>query len=153
MDSPQRQMNFATNEQANLLRPDPQRAFSAPLLGSCVPEGFISSTMGYNEELLDLNDLCVQHPSSTYYVRAADDSMLGAGIYSNDILIVDRSLRAKAGDIVVAALNGDFTAKTLQTTPKLRLEASNDAYSNIDIADDDHFEVFGVVTFVVHATY
>lgn len=153
MESPQRQMNFKANEQANALRPNPERSFSAPLFGSYVPADFPSPTMDYKEESLDLNDLCVQHPTATYYVRASGDSMLGSGIHDKDILVVDRSIRANDGDIVVAALNGDFTVKVLRTQPTLGLDPRNDAYESIVIADNDDFDIFGVVTFVVHSLY
>ncbi len=153
MESPQRQMSFKANEQANALRPNPERSFSAPLFGNYVPAGFPSPTMNYKEESLDLNDLCVQHPTATYYVRASGESMLDAGIHDKDILVVDRSIRANDGDIVVAALNGDFTVKVLRTLPNLTLDPRNDAYDPIIISDNDDFDIFGVVTFVVHSTY
>lgn len=153
MQSPQRQMNFEANEQANALRPNPERSFSAPLFGSYVPAGFPSPTMDYKEDSLDLNDLCVQHPTATYYVRASGESMIGAGIHDKDILVVDRSIRANDGDIVVAALNGDFTVKVLRTQPALTLDPRNDDYDSIDISNEDDFDIFGVVTFVVHSTY
>ncbi len=151
--SPQKQMNFAAFESAKSLRPKSSNTFSAPLFGSYVPAGFPSPAQDYKEESLDLNELCIQHPSATYYVRASGESMLGAGIHNHDILVVDRSIRASHGHIVVAALNGEFTVKVLQTSPRLFLEPRNDAYSNIEISDTDDFEIFGVVTFVIHSTY
>jgi len=148
----QRKLNFELFEQAKTIKTQGVSEFRAPLFGSYVPAGFPSPATDYKEESMDLNELCVQHPTATYYVRASGDSMQGAGIYDNDILVVDRSLRAQAGQIVVAALNGDFTVKVLQTHPCLLLEPRNEAYSNIEISDIDDFEIFGVVTFVIHAT-
>ncbi len=78
--------------------------------------------------------------------------MIGAGVYDKDILVVDRSIRARDGQIVVAALNGEFTVKVLKTNPELVLEPRNEHYQNIKISPEDDFEIFGVVTFVVHAT-
>lgn len=149
MGSPQRQMNFKAHEQANPLKAQPEFAFSAPVLGSYVPD----SMMGYKDESMDLNELCIQHPTATYYVRASDDSMSDAGIRANDLVVVDRSIRPTDGNIVVAAMNGAFTIKVLNTTPELYLEPRNHAYSRIEISDSDEFEIFGVVTFVVHQTY
>lgn len=108
--------------------------------------------MDYNEESLDLNELCVQHPTATYYVRASGNSMIEAGIHDQDVLVVDRSLRASDGNIVVAALNGEFTVKVLTTKPSLALEPRNEAFDTISISEDDEFDIFGVVTFVVHST-
>ena len=63
---------------------------------------------------MDLNELLVRHPVSTYYLRVEGDSMSGAGIASGDIVVVDKSLEAKSGDVVVAAVEGEFTLKRLK---------------------------------------
>lgn len=78
--------------------------------------------------------------------------MIEAGIHDQDVLVVDRSLRASDGNIVVAALNGEFTVKVLTTKPSLALEPRNEAFDTISISEDDEFDIFGVVTFVVHST-
>jgi DNA polymerase V len=127
---------------------------SIPMFASRVPAGFPSPAQDYVEESLDLNQLCIQHPTATYFVRASGESMLDAGIHNNDVLVVDRSITAKHGDIVVASLDHSFTVKKLETSPKLRLmpmSEGNDDYSPLDIEDGIDFEVFGVVSFVVHA--
>ena len=127
---------------------------SIPMFASRVPAGFPSPAQDYVEESLDLNQLCIQHPTATYFVRASGESMLDAGIHNNDVLVVDRSITAKHGDIVVASLDHSFTVKKLETSPKLRLmpmSEGNDDYSPLDIEDGIEFEVFGVVSFVVHA--
>ena len=148
----QRKLHFDTFEHVNAIRPENLSEFRAPLFGNYVPAGFPSPALDAKEESLDLNELCVQHPTATYYVRASGESMLGAGIHDRDVLVVDRSVRAVDGNIVVAALNGDFTVKILRTSPELCLEPRNEAFSTIAINDSDEFEVFGVVTFVIHAT-
>jgi len=153
MRTPQRQLNFEVFDDLKAVKNESFHNFSAPLFGSYVPAGFPSPTMDYKEESLDLNELCVRHPTATYYVRASGESMLGAGIHNRDILVVDRSIRAAHGNIVVAAINGEFTVKVLHTSPSISLEPCNNAFSTIDIGDDDDFEIFGVVTFVIHATY
>lgn len=152
MKSPQRQLDFYSFNHAYSVSPPQLQEFNAPLYGSYVPAGYPSPAMDHNEETLDLNQLCVQHPTATYYVRASGESMQDAGIHDNDILVVDRSLRAGDGNIVVAALNGEFTVKVLRTKPQLELEPRNAGYSNIKINETDEFDIFGVVTFVVHST-
>ena len=109
---------------------------------------------GESEETLDLNELCIQHPTATYFVRASGDSMIDAGINCDDVLIVDRSIVARHGDIVVANLDHSFTVKKLELSPQLRLVPMNQEdqdYTPNNIEDDSAFEVFGVVTYVVHA--
>lgn len=97
---------------------------------------------------LDLNALCVRRPAATYYVRVRGESMTGAGIDDGDILVVDRSLPARNGDIVIASIEGAFTVKRLEKQGnQVRLLPENPAFSPIIPGPDDEF--FGVVTFVI----
>ena len=80
-----------------------------------VAAGFPSPANDYIEKTLDLNDLLVQKPAATFFVRAEGESMLGAGIHPNDILVVDRSIEAVPGKIVICALNGELTVKRLKS--------------------------------------
>jgi DNA polymerase V len=122
-----------------------------PLYLDSVPAGFPSPAQDYVERALDLNELLVKRPAATYFVRAQGDSMIEAGIHPSDILVVDRSLEARHGDIVIAALNGELTVKRLETRPQARLVPMNSAYAPIDIPEEADLELFGVVTNVVHS--
>lgn len=122
-----------------------------PLFTEAVAAGFPSPATDFCEARLDLNELCVKHPAATYFVRAQGDSMIEAGIFPGDVLIVDRSLTAKHGDIVIAALNGELTVKKLETKPKSRLVPMNSKYAPIDIPENSDIEIFGVATTVVHS--
>ena len=109
---------------------------------------------GESNATLDLNELCIQHPTATYFVRASGDSMIDAGIYCDDVLVVDRSLMAQNDDIIVANLNQSFTVRKLELSPMPRLLPMNrndTDYQADDINDDTEFEIFGVVTYVIHA--
>lgn len=120
-----------------------------PLFMERVPCGFPSPAQDYIEDSLDLNKLVVKHPSATYFVRVSGDSMLGAGISNGDLLVVDRSLSAGHGDIVIAAVGGEFTVKELQTYPCLQLIPHNANYSPIIFDTEEELEIFGVVTFTL----
>lgn len=85
-----------------------------PLFSDLVQCGFPSPAADYVEQRIDLNELLVAHPSSTYFVKAAGDSMIEAGISDGDLLVVDSSRTAEHGDIVIAAVEGEFTVKRLQ---------------------------------------
>jgi len=122
-----------------------------PLFSEAVAAGFPSPAADFCEARLDLNELCVQHPAATYFVRAQGDSMLEAGIFPGDVLVVDRSLTAKHGDIVIAAFNGELTVKKLETRPTLRLVPMNAKYAPIDVPEDTDIEIFGVATTVIHS--
>ncbi|MCK6750262.1 translesion error-prone DNA polymerase V autoproteolytic subunit [Enterobacter bugandensis] len=120
-----------------------------PLFSDLVQCGFPSPAADYVEQRIDLNELLVAHPSSTYFVKAAGDSMIEAGISDGDLLVVDSSRTAEHGDIVIAAVEGEFTVKRLQLRPTVQLIPMNSAYSPIIVGSEDTLDVFGVVTFIV----
>ncbi|MGC5889764.1 translesion error-prone DNA polymerase V autoproteolytic subunit [Enterobacter roggenkampii] len=122
---------------------------SLPLFSDLVQCGFPSPAADYVEQRIDLNELLVSHPSSTYFVKAAGDSMIEAGISDGDLLVVDSSRTAVHGDIVIAAVEGEFTVKRLQLRPTVQLIPMNSAYSPIIVGSEDTLDVFGVVTFIV----
>jgi DNA polymerase V len=122
-----------------------------PLMSNPVIAGFPSPAEQYIESPLDLNQLLVAKPAATFFVRAAGDSMLGAGIHSGDILVVDRSLAAIDGSIVIAAVDNEFTVKYYRSDEKgIRLEAGNDQYKPIEFSEGMELRIFGVVTAVIH---
>ena len=84
-----------------------------PLAGERVAAGFPSPADDYVEVGIDLNEQLIHHPTSTFFLRVSGDSMLGAGIHDGDLLVVDRSLDARPGRVVVAVLDGAFTLKRL----------------------------------------
>lgn len=121
-----------------------------PLFSDRIPAGFPSPAADYEERDLDFNELLVRRKASTYCLRVSGDSMEEAGILDGDILVVDRSVRPADGDIIVASLEGSFTVKRLRITAGgVILCAENHRYSDIPIADEQDFLIFGVVTGVV----
>lgn len=120
-----------------------------PLFVERVPCGFPSPAQDYIEQRLDLNDLLVQRPSATYFVRVSGDSMVEGGISDGDMLVVDSSLTAAHGDIVVAAVDGAFTVKKLELRPRVRLMPMNPAWRPVIPCGEEGLEIFGVVTFVI----
>ena len=118
-----------------------------PLYSSGVSAGFPSPAEDYMEKKLDLNELLIQHPSATFFVRVNGDSMIGAGISHDNILIVDRSLEAVSGKIVIAIVGGEFTVKRLvKKGASYTLVAENPAYPPIPINEEASCEIWGVVT-------
>ncbi|HDZ8876930.1 translesion error-prone DNA polymerase V autoproteolytic subunit [Aeromonas dhakensis] len=125
-------------------------ALEIPLFLSPAACGFPSPAQDYVEQTIDLNQLCIAHPAATYFVRAAGDSMVDHGIRDGDLLIVDRSRKARHGSVVVAAVDGEFTVKELQLEPSIALLPGNRAYQPIYFNEGQELEIFGVVTGVVH---
>ena len=122
-----------------------------PYFEGGVSAGFPSPAEDFMHAKLDLNTLLVEHPSATYYVRVIGDSMVGAGIVSGDLLVVDKSLEVSNNCIVVAYLDGDFTVKRIKKTKsKMFLKAENDKYKPIEITKEMDFVIFGVVAHAIH---
>ena len=116
-----------------------------------IPAGFPSPAEDYVEGPLDLNRHLIPHPAATFFVRAKGDSMIGAGIHSGDLLIVDRAVTAIHNSVIIAVLDGDLTVKRLYRVGGiLRLMPENPAYPPIEIHPGTDFEVWGVVTKVIH---
>jgi DNA polymerase V len=132
-------------------RSDECPQLSIPFFEDSVSAGFPSPATDYCEKTLDLNQLCIKRPAATYFVRAQGDSMLGAGIFSGDVLVVDRSLEARHGDVVIAELYGEFTVKKLELKPQLQLVPMNPEYRPVIIPEGAQLEIFGVVTTVIHS--
>jgi len=123
----------------------------SPLMASSAVCGFPSPAEQYVESPLDLNELLVHKPAATFFVRAAGDSMTGAGISPGDILVVDRSLEAVNGAIVIASVDDEFTVKYLRRDESgVRLEAANRRYKPVCFSDGMELKIFGVVTAVIH---
>ena len=122
-----------------------------PFFSATVPAGFPSPAEDYEEGPLNLQDLLVPRPASTFFVRATGDSMLGAGILPGDILVVDRSLTVRHGDIILAILDGEFTVKRLIQREGLAfLKPENELYPVIPLDGNREFEVWGCVTATIH---
>lgn len=127
------------------------RGCALPLFTSKVQAGFPSPADDYQEGTLDLNEYLIRNPAATFYVRASGNSMINAGIHPGDLLIVDRSITATSGKIVIAVVNGEFTVKRLMKKGQhLFLMAENPDYPPIAIKDKSELEIWGVVTNVVH---
>ena len=121
-----------------------------PLYSSKVRAGFPSPADDYIETYLDLNARFIQHPASTFFVIASGDSMTGAGIASGDMLVVDRSIEATHGKIVIAAIDGELTVKRLSKSDgRVQLLPENDHYPPIDITDEQDLVIWGVVKHIM----
>ncbi len=143
-------MKTTTTRQVGTAPAEPRR-MAIPFMGGAVMAGFPSPAEQYVERPLDLNELLVARPAATYFVRAEGDSMEGAGIRPGDLLVVDRSMEAEDGSVVIACVDGEFTVKTLRKgRGGLRLEAANPAYKPIRFAGEMELRLFGVVTAVIH---
>ena len=122
-----------------------------PFYTEQVSAGFPSPAEDYIEKKLDLNELVIKHPSASYFVKVSGHSMKDSGINDGDILVVDRAIDPKNNDVIIAVLNGELTVKRIKKTRKeLFLLPENSDFEPIKVNDEADFQVWGVVTTVIH---
>jgi DNA polymerase V len=115
-----------------------------------IPAGFPSPASDYSEDSIDINRHIIEHPTATFFFRAEGESMTGAHIPPNALLVVDRALKPKNGSIVVAVVDGEFTVKRLEKkVGSLRLLPENPRFKPLEITEGMTFEVWGVVRAIV----
>ncbi len=121
-----------------------------PVLRDSISAGFPSPAEDFIESYLDLNKLLIKHPAASYFMRVKGDSMINVGIFSGDLILVDRSLTPANGKIVVASINNEYTVKKYYTKNNaIYLIPANKKYNPIKINPDDEFKVFGIVTTII----
>ena len=136
----------------NIYKADNNLSISIGLHLTTIAAGFPSPADDYIEDKLDLNNYLVKHPSATFFVRVVGESMIGAGIHNNDILIVDRSIEPRHNKIIVVALDGQMTVKRLyRRQKKTILMPENKLFKPIEVVDSTSMLIWGVVTNVIHS--
>ena len=124
-----------------------------PIFLDKVSAGFPSPATDYMENKLDLNEYLIKHPAATFIVKASGFSMIDAGIHSGDLLIIDRSITPQNNNIVIASIFGDLTVKKLKKKENsFFLISANDHYPSIEVKEEMECFIWGVVTFIIHAT-
>ena len=128
------------------------KKFRIPLLNDSVSAGFPSPADDYTEENIDLNEHLISNPFSTFFLRVKGDSMINAGIKDKDLIIVDKSLIAKPGNIIIAMIDGEFTIKRLSIkNDELYLKAENNNYPDFRFKNHIDVQIWGVVIYSIHS--
>ena len=128
------------------------KKFKIPLLTDSVSAGFPSPADDHIEENIDLNEHLISNPFSTFFLRVKGDSMINAGIKDKDLIIVDKSLIAKPGNIVIAMIDGEFTIKRLSIkNNELYLKAENHNYPDFRFKNHIDVQIWGVVIYSIHS--
>lgn len=123
-----------------------------PLFSSKISAGFPSPADDYIEEALDLNQLLIKHPVATFFVRAAGNALDHIGIHDQDILIIDRSLSPRNGQMIIAAVEGQLAIKRFQKiNNKIYLHSENSA-TTIEMQEENEIYLWGVITTIIHNT-
>ena len=123
-----------------------------PLFTSKVSAGFPSPADDHLEASIDLNQHYIKHPAATFFVKVQGHSMIDAGIHNGDMLVVDRSLEAQSGSIVIAVVDGELTVKRLLLDGhEIWLMPENRQYQPIQIKEGMDLHIWGVVAHVIHS--
>ncbi len=119
-----------------------------------ISAGFPSPADDFKEQRLSLDDELVKNKEATFYARVSGQSMIGAGLDDNDLLVIDRSLEPENNKIAVCFLDGEFTVKRLRVSDgEVWLQPENPDYPIIKITDDNDFLIWGIVTNVIKKLY
>ena len=122
-----------------------------PLANETISAGFPSPAEDYIELGIDLNKYFIKNPISTFFLRVSGNSMNNAGIYNNDLLIIDRSINPHPGHIVVALLDGEFTLKRLvKEKDSYYLKADKENYPAISLYEYGDIHIWGVAIYSIH---
>jgi DNA polymerase V len=136
---------------AGMIPEDGSPKDALPLYLSPVVAGFPSPAEDYLDRKLDLHEHLVRNHAATFFVRAAGDSMIRAGIHDGDLLVVDRSLTPGNGTVVIAAVTGELTVKYLaKKDGRVFLVPANEEYPALDITEQEDAIIWGVVTYAIH---
>ena len=129
------------------------KRFRIPLLNDSVSAGFPSPADDYTEENIDLNEHLISNPFSTFFLRVKGDSMINAGIQDKDLIIVDKSLIARPGNIIIAMIDGECTIKRLSIkNNELYLKAENHNYPDFSFKNHIDVQIWGVAVSYTHLT-
>lgn len=129
----------------------PASPIETPLFLSTIQAGFPSPADDYINKRLDLNEHLIKHPAATIFIKATDDSMIKAGIFEGDLLIVDKSLKPHDKKVVLASYDGSMVIRRLRVFKKRSyLISENPEYKPVELHADMEVEILGIVTNVIH---
>ena len=133
-----------------IITPDTSTQADVPLAASGVSAGFPSPAEDFLEPSIDLNRTLIRNAASIFFVRVSGDSMKDDRIDDGDLLVVDKSLEPSDGCVAVCFLDGEFTLKRVRMgRDRLTLMPANPRYRPIEVSRDNHFAIWGVVTYAI----
>lgn len=134
----------------DIYRADRESDLSLPFADMGIKAGFPSPAQDFMDLSIDLNNELIRHPASTFYGRVKGDSMIDAGVNDGDILIIDKSLEPKNGDMAVCFIDGEFTIKYIKIEKTvIWLVPANEHYKPIKVTEENDFLIWGIVTYSI----
>lgn len=130
--------------------PKTSNSNGAIFIDTGISAGFPSPADDFREKRISLDEELISNKEATFFAKVSGQSMVGAGLEDNDLLVIDRSLEPKNNKIAVCFLDGEFTVKRLQVKDgEVWLRAENPEYPNIKITEENNFVIWGIVTSVI----
>jgi len=121
-----------------------------PYVEEGISAGFPSPADDFKNKRISLDKELIRDESTTYYARVSGESMIGAGLDNNDLLVIDKSITPRDGKIAVCYIDGEFTVKRLNMTKEcIYLMPENDKYKPIKVTKDKQLLIWGIVTYVI----
>lgn len=114
--------------------------------------GFGAAADDYMERGIDLNEQLIRNKPATFFMKVSGNSMINAGIFDGDIVIVDRSLKPANGKIVIAVIDGEMLIRRYEKTiNRLRLIPETPKLSAVEVSEFMDFKIWGVVTSIIRS--
>ncbi len=126
------------------------KGFTQQNVATANATGFGAAADDYAERGIDLNEQLIRNKPATFFMRVSGNSMINAGIFDGDIVIVDRSLKPQNGKIVIAVIDGEMLIRRYEKTMNsLRLVPETSNLSAIEVSEFSDFKIWGVVSCVI----
>ena len=126
------------------------KPLNIPLVNEEISAGFPSPAQDFIESSIDLNKELIRNPNTTFYARINGDSMKDMGINSGDLVIIDKSLEPKNGNIAVCFIDGEFTMKEIKIEQNCCwLIPANKSFKSVRVDKDNDFAIWGIVIHVI----
>ena len=127
--------------------PDTESALESILISSGISAGFPSPAGDFKQDRISLDKELIKNKEATFFARVSGQSMVGAGLDNNDLLVIDRSLEPTNNKIAVCLIDGEFTVKRLKVeNDRIWLKPENLDYKPIEITEQNQFIIWGIVT-------
>ena len=147
-------MSIKQNTPHTFFTPENLNTLRAVYIDTGISAGFPSPAEDFKEQRLSLDDELVKNKEATFYARVSGQSMIGAGLDDNDLLVIDRSIAPSNNKIAVCFSDGEFTVKRLRVEKnEVWLKPENPNYPIINITADNDFVIWGIVTNVIKKVY
>ncbi|WP_142784340.1 LexA family protein [Changchengzhania lutea] len=143
-------MILHTSKSLTLFTPEAINGLDAVFLDTGISAGFPSPAEDFKEERLSLDRELIKNKEATFFARVSGQSMIGAGLDDNDLLVIDKGLEPENNKIAVCFLDGEFTVKRLKVDKdEVWLQPENPNYPIIKITSENDFIIWGIVTNVI----